>query len=99
MAITKETEVFKIDTTAGWSISIRTDTVIKEDGNEISRTPHRHALVPFKATLDAEHNWVYEATDLSGEDQSVKDVAAAVWTEKVKEDYKTMLESNTKIGN
>ena len=40
MAITKNIEIYKIDTTQGWSVSVRTDTILKEDGVEIGRSNH-----------------------------------------------------------
>ena len=36
MAITKSTEIPKIEVINTWSIQVATDTVIKEDGTEIS---------------------------------------------------------------
>ena len=30
-----------------WSIHVRTDTIIKESGTEVSRSSHRHVLQPF----------------------------------------------------
>ena len=37
MAITKETEIAKIEVVGTWNVQVATDTVIKEDGAEISR--------------------------------------------------------------
>ena len=37
MAITKETEIAKIEVVGTWNIQVATDTVIKEDDVEISR--------------------------------------------------------------
>ena len=37
MALTKTTEVPKIEVVKDWNIQVATDTVIKEDGPEISR--------------------------------------------------------------
>lgn len=95
MAITKETELFKIDTNpAQGFISVRVDTVIKEDGVELSRSPHRHALAPFLSNRDAAGNWTHTPTDLSGEHASVQAIAATLWTDQVKEDFKTNVEQN-----
>ena len=45
MAITKETEIGKIEIVTEYKhIQVRTDTVIKEDGTELSRTYHRHIV-------------------------------------------------------
>ena len=39
--------------------------------------------------------WTHPATDLSGEDASVKAIAEAAWTDSVKAKYKTWCESQT----
>ena len=46
MAITKEIEIAKIEVVGKWNVQVATDTVIKEDGKEISRSRHRHVLNP-----------------------------------------------------
>jgi len=47
MAITKETEIAKIEVVGEYkAVQIATDTVIKEDGTELSRSRHRHVLHP-----------------------------------------------------
>ena len=46
MAITKSTEINRIEVVNIWNIQIRTDTVIKEDGTEISRSLSRKVLTP-----------------------------------------------------
>jgi hypothetical protein len=46
MAITKEIEIAKIEVVGKWNVQVATDTVIKEDGTEISRSRHRHVLKP-----------------------------------------------------
>ena len=74
MAITKEIIVGKIEVVQKWNVQVATDTVIKEDGKEISRSRHRHVLVPD--------------SDISGEASEVKAVANAVWTDAIKAEYK-----------
>ena len=93
MTITKNTEVFKIDTTDDWAISVRTDTVIFEDGVEISRTSHRHCLVPFFSSKNSEGAWVHTPTDLSDQEDSVRAVADALWTDTAKAKYKAVMET------
>ena len=45
MAITKTTEIGQIEIVSEFKhIQVRTDTVIKEDGTELSRKYHRHVL-------------------------------------------------------
>ena len=88
MAITKETQIEKIEVVGIYkSVQVATDTVIKEDSVEISRSRHRHVLHP--GTLDASDNLV--ATDISGEDAEVQAVANAVWTDAVKTAWKNKL--------
>ena len=81
MAIIKETEIAKIEVVGQYKvIQVRTDTVIKEDGKEISRSPHRHVVHPDD--------------DISGEDAEVQAVANTVWTDSVKAAWKTHKENN-----
>ena len=65
MAITKRTEL-KEEILPNQTIQIRTTTVIEEDGVELARSHHRHAVHPGQ--------------DVSGEAQEVQDIAAALWT-------------------
>ena len=81
MAITKEAEIAKIEVVGQYkAIQVRTDTVIKEDDKEISRSPHRHVKHPDD--------------DISGEDAEVQAVANAVWTDSVKAAWKTFKENS-----
>ena len=76
MAISKETQIGKIEVVGKYkSVQVRTDTVIVEDGAELSRKYHRHSLMP-----DA---------DISNEHSEVQAVCNAVWTDQVKADYET----------
>ena len=90
MAITKTTENDKIEVVKKWNIQVRTATVIKEDGTELSRSFHRKVLQP--GTLDASDNLV--ATNISGEDADVQAICNAAWTTQVKADYKAFLIAN-----
>ena len=74
MSITKEIEITKIEVVGSWNVQVATDTVIKENGTEISRSRHRHLLNPD--------------SDTSKEDAKVLAVANAVWTDSVKDEYK-----------
>ena len=81
MAITKTTEISKIEVVGQYkAVQVRTDTVIKEDGKEISRSAHRHVKHPDD--------------DISGEDAEVQAVANAVWTDSVKAAWKTFQENS-----
>ena len=46
MAITKSIEIPTMEIVNTWNVQVATDTVIKEDGTEISRSRHRHVLTP-----------------------------------------------------
>ena len=72
MAITKETQIAKIEVVGEYkAVQIATDTVIKEDGVELSRSRHRHVVHPDQ--------------DISSEDAEVQAVCNAVWTQAVKD--------------
>ena len=90
MALTKTTENDKIEVVRKWNIHVRTATVIKEDGTELTRSFHRHVVVP--GTLDASDNLV--ATDISGEDADVQAICNAAWTSQVKTDFTAHLVAN-----
>ena len=88
MALTKTTEEDKIEVVGEYKyIQIRTATVVKEDGKELSRSFHRKSLNPGK--LDASDNWV--DTDVSAESADVKGIATTVWTQSIKDAFKAKL--------
>ena len=93
MAITKEAVVEKIEVVQTWHIQVATDTVIKEDDVEISRSRHRHVLQPYSSSKDTDDKWTHTATDISGEDASVQAIANAAWNDTVKAAYKTWAEA------
>ena len=90
MALTKTTENDKIEVVRRWNVGVRTATVIKEDGVELSRSFHRKTLNP--GTLDASDNLV--ATDISKEDADVQRICNAAWSDQVKTDYTAFLVAN-----
>ena len=90
MAITKTLENDKIEVVNKWNIQVRTATVIKEDGAELTRSFSRKILTP--GTLDTSDNLV--DTDISGEDADVQAICNAAWTTQVKADYKAFLIAN-----
>jgi len=74
MALTKETQIGKNEVVGQYkSVQVRTDIVVMEDTEELSRKYHRHALMP-----DA---------DISSEHLEVQGVCNAVWTQDVKDAY------------
>jgi len=92
MAITKITEIPKIEVVQTWNVQVATDTVIKEDDTEIGRSRHRHVLQPFSSTVDGD-TWTHTATDITGEATEVQAIANAVWTDAVKASYKEWAEN------
>ncbi len=76
MALTEEQMNDKIEVVSNgsWSsVQVRTATVIKRDDVEISRSFHRHVVMP-----DA---------DLSAEDADVSAICTTVFTQAVKDAY------------
>ena len=90
MALTETQENDKIEVVNKWNIQVRTATIIKKDGVELTRSFHRKVLTP--GTLDSSDNLV--DTDLSGEDADVQAICNAAWTTQVKADYKAFLIAN-----
>ena len=90
MALTETQENDKIEVVNKWNIQVRTATIIKKYGVELTRSFHRKVLTP--GTLDASDNLV--DTNISGEDADVQAIANAAWTTQVKADYKTFLIAN-----
>ena len=84
MAITKETIEDKIEIVGDYKdIQVRTATVIKEDGVELTRSFHRKVLECVASSYDGS-SWTHTDTDVSGESTEVQGIAAAVWTTTVK---------------
>ena len=74
MALTKETVQDKIEVVGDFKhIQVRTATVIKEDGVELSRSFHRHVVAPND--------------DSTNESADVKAMVAQFHTDEVKKAY------------
>ena len=81
MSITKEIIIAKTEIVGEYKIlQVAYDTIIKEDGTEISRSRHRNSFQP-----DA---------DVSSEDAAIKDIANVVWTDAVKASWQTKLDAD-----
>ena len=94
MALTEKFENDKIEVVGQYKIvQVRRATVIERDGVEITRSFHRHVL--DCGTLDADNNLV--DTDISGEDADVQAICNAVWTQSVKDAWKSKLIADTTI--
>ncbi len=73
MAITKEIKIAKIEVVGDYkAIQIATDTIIKEDGVQLSKNRHRNTIHPDYALL-------------ANEDAEVQAIANVVWTQAVKD--------------
>jgi len=70
MALTKRMEIGSIEVLPMGQIQVRTDTIVEEDGVQLSKSYHRHVVEPN--------------SDISNEDQRVKDVANTVHTDACK---------------
>ena len=80
MALTEETLQDKIEIVGEHKmVQVRTATVIKKDGVELTRSFHRHVVAP-----DA---------DITGESTEVQAICAAVHTQAVKDAYAAHLAS------
>ena len=90
MALTEAQENDKIEVVNKWNILVRTATIIKKDGVELTRSFHRNSLNP--GYLDASDNLV--ETNISDEDADVQAICNAAWTTQVKADYKAFLIAN-----
>ena len=95
MAITKTIEQDKIEIVGtGKDIQVRTATVIKEDGVELTRSFHRHMLECVNSVKNADDSWTHTDTDISSESTEVQAIANAVWTDSVKAAKKTANETS-----
>jgi hypothetical protein len=76
MALTKETKIGQVEVVGDYkSIQVRTDTVISEDGKELSRSYNRHVI---DSDISAE--------DLAKEHAEVQAIAnSGIWTQAVKD--------------
>jgi hypothetical protein len=77
MALEKVTSVDLIEVVENGCVQVRTKTVIKEDGVEISSKFHRHVVVP--------------GADYSNEDARVKAICKATHTKDVIAAYKATI--------
>ena len=95
MALTKETSIDLIELRGPFRvIEIRTTTRIKDDGVIVADNLHRR---PIKCgDLDGSNN--LKPTDMSGETAEIQAIAAAVWTDEIKEKYRQYLIENNGSG-
>jgi hypothetical protein len=94
MALTKEFEHDCEVRGEHKNVQVRTATIVKDDGVEISRTYHRHVLQCRTKT-----GGTWGDTDISGEDATVQAVCNAVWTDSVKSAFETFMDSQETLGD
>jgi hypothetical protein len=88
MALSESIEYDKIEIVGQYkAIQVRKATVIKKDGNELTRSFERYVLQA--GTLDGSDNLV--DTDLSAQPAEVSAIATAAWTTTVKNAWKAHL--------
>jgi hypothetical protein len=73
--LTEKIEIDQIEIVHQWNIQIRQATIIERDGQFVSRTFHRWVLTPD--------------SNISGQEQKVKDIANVAWTPEVRQAYET----------
>ena len=84
MAITKETVEDKIEIVGDYkSIQVRTATIIKEDGVELTRSFSRKVLECVSSVKDGS-SWTHTDTNVSSESTEVQGICNAVWTTTIK---------------
>ena len=75
MALTETVNIDRVEVVNSWVIQVRQATIIERDGEFVSRTFHRWVLTPD--------------SDISDQEQKVKDIANAAWTPEVRQAYET----------
>ena len=88
MALTKEIIIGKIEVVGDYkAIQVRTDTVVKEDGTELSRQYHRHVIHPD-----------ISAENLALEHTEVQQIAnSGIWTQAIKDAWDAKLAEDTDL--
>jgi len=75
MALTEKVEIDRIEVVNQWIIQVRRNTTIERDGEFVSNSFHRWVLTPD--------------SDISDQEQKVKDICNAAWTPEVRQAYET----------
>lgn len=86
MAITKEVVQDKIEIVGEWKdVQVRTATIIRDNGVEISRSFHRHSLCCI--------------SDISNESAEVQAICNATWTDELKASYRELQENTVTMAD
>ena len=73
--LTENKQIDRIEVVEHGIIQVRQATIIERDGEFVSRTFHRWVLTPD--------------SDISDQEQKVKDICNAAWTPEVRQAYET----------
>jgi hypothetical protein len=85
MALTENKNIDQIEIVGDWYVQVRQATVVERDGQFVARTFHRWVLTPDM--------------DISNQEQKVKDICNAAWTEEVKSAYEAFkAEQASRLG-
>ena len=85
MALTENTSIDQIEIVGNWNIQVRQATIIEKDGEQVARSFHRWVLTPD--------------SDISAQEQKVKDIANAAWTTEVRAAYTAFKEEQASKFN
>jgi len=80
VALTEHNTIDKVEVLENGIIQVRQANIVKRDGVEIAKTYHRWTLSPGQ--------------NIDDQEQKVKDIANAVWTQEVIENYQNSLNNN-----
>ena len=94
MALTKTITDDKLEVVGDFKdLQIRTATVIKEDGTELSRSFHRKVLHCVSSVKNADNSWTHTDLNVSAESAEIRGITSAVWTNAVKAAKRTANEA------
>ena len=94
MALSKETVITGMQLDSDKVVFVNKDTIIKEDGVQISSRRLRQVIVSSMTDKNADGSFTTTNTDISGEPQEVQDVCNAAWTDAVKAAYIAKCKAN-----
>jgi len=96
MAITETIVDDKIEVVGDYkSIQVRTASIIKKNGVELTRSFHRRVLDCVSSVKNDDDSWTHTDTDTSKESTEIQGIASVVWTNEVKELKRLSVEKDT----
>jgi|TARA_R100001443_G_scaffold43004_2_gene56200 hypothetical protein len=94
MALSKEIVISGIQLDSDKTVFVNKDTVVKEDGVQISSKRFRQVIVSSMTDKNADGSFTTTNTDISSEPQEVQDICNAAWTNDVKAAYIAKCKTN-----